>query len=103
MAPIESNDERRVATKLALEGEVATINIVDVDKIVVRANTEHGVVGRECHALDPLGRVSQELAFGIHITLSTDGDLAVITGDSKPFVVASDSAGALGRSQVRES
>lgn len=86
---------------LAVKGPAA--DIVDVDFVVVRADGEILVIGREGHNLTPLPRVLDKVGLNIGGAHRPDRDGTVIASNGDPVIVASDSTRALGVRQFGES
>jgi len=82
-----------VSAASASEAEGA--DLVDADGVVVRANSEVLVVGREGHDLNPLLGLTEERDLSAGVALGSDGDFTVVAGNSDEFVVDSDTARAL--------
>ena len=93
-APVKSHNVRAVARALALETPVR--GSVDIDGVVVGADSQVLVVWREGHDLDPLSGVLEQVALGVRGGALSDRDGTVISSDSEPLVVSADAARALG-------
>ena len=93
-APVEGHDVRVVGTALSGEGEVL-VHVVDVDVVVVGADSKILVVRGEGHNLDPFSGVLKELDLIVGSGDIPDGDSTVIATNNEELVVDSNGASAL--------
>ena len=90
---------------MGLEGtfEVAAFSTVDIDVVVVRADSQPLTIWGEGHNLIPFLGVGELYFRGVGVRAGSDRNLTVVTGNSNPLVVDSDSTRALGVWELGES
>ena len=92
--PVKAVDIGGVSSALANEAEVIR-SVVDIEGVVVRANSQVSVAGGEGHALNPLRGVLEQLALTHVARVGTDGNGTIVTSNGKPVSVAADGTRAL--------
>ena len=101
-APVEGHDVRVVCLEGTFAGE-AVGGAVDIDFVVVGADSQPLAIWGEGHNLNPFLGVGELVAHGVGGGAGSDRDLTVVTGNSNPLVVDSDSTRALGVWELGES
>ena len=101
-APIEGHDVRVMGLEGTFEVE-AVGSTVDIDVVVVGADSQPLTIWGEGHNLIPFLGVGELVAHGVGVRAGSDRDLTVVTGNSNPLVVDSDSTRALGVWELGES
>ena len=89
-AEVNGHDVRAMSFACALERPVT--GIVDVDSVVMGTNSQHGVVRRECHHLNPLLGVIKGSNISAIVSDSSDVDRSVITSHSNEITASSNAS-----------
>lgn len=88
---------------LAFESELPISGAVDVEIVVMGSDCEHALVRTECHNLNPLLGILENLAWVLQVCIRSDSHSSIITGDSSVVGTDSDTSGLLGSWEVGES
>ena len=88
---------------LAFECEPSISGVVDVEIVVVGSDCEHALVRTECHNLNPLLGILEDLAWVRQVCILSDRHSSVISGDSSVVSTDGDTSGLLGSWEVGES
>ena len=88
---------------LAFELEPSISGVVDVEIVVVGSDCEHGLVRTECHNLNPLLGILEDLAWVLQVLILSDRHTSIIAGDSSVVETDCDTSGLLGSWEVGES